>query len=37
MFLSKEMRDKVRPYRDQIMSELMKLDAYAEVQAIGDS
>ena len=37
MFLSKEMRDKVRPYRDQIMSELMKLDAYAEVKAVGDS
>ena len=37
MFLSKEMRDKVRPYRDEIMSELMKLDDYAEVQAVGDS
>ena len=37
MFLSKEMRDKVRPYRNEIMSELMKLDDYAEVQAVGDS
>ena len=35
MFLSKEMRDKVRPYRDEIMSELMKFDDYAK--AVGDS
>ena len=37
MFLSKEMRDKVKPYRDQVISELLKIDVYAEVQAIGDS